>query len=139
MTTISNITGSPNRVAAPEPGRSSPARAATADLTTAGKPASGGGEALPPATGLSPARTSPQALEGAVRKVNDFVQNYQRQLAFSVNEETGITVVKVIDRETHEVIRQIPPEEVLAIAEQIQSILAKDGKGPEGVLVQEKA
>ena len=56
----------------------------------------------------------------AVVDLNDFVQNTQRRLNFSVNEETGRTVIKVIDTETQETIRQIPSEEIVALAEQMR-------------------
>jgi len=52
----------------------------------------------------------PQALQTAVSKLNDYVQNIQRTLSFTVEENTGITVVQVYDSETEELIRQIPAE-----------------------------
>ncbi len=47
------------------------------------------------------------------------VQSMQRDLQFSVDKHSGQTVVKVIDSETDEVIRQIPAEEVLALAKRL--------------------
>jgi flagellar protein FlaG len=41
-------------------------------------------------------------------------------LEFSVDKETGVTVIKVLDIETGEVVRQIPPEEVLAFMRQFE-------------------
>ncbi|UCV12727.1 flagellar protein FlaG [Dechloromonas denitrificans] len=38
------------------------------------------------------------------------------QLEFSIDKESGESVVKVLDRQTKEVIRQIPSEEMLRIA-----------------------
>lgn len=55
-------------------------------------------------------------LERAVSKLNDYVQNVQRALQFSVDEDSGRTIITVLDSETKEVIRQIPPEEVLNLA-----------------------
>ena len=55
-------------------------------------------------------------LQEAVSKLNDYVQNIQRTLAFSVDKETGRTIVKVYDSETKELIRQIPPEETVKLA-----------------------
>ncbi len=45
-----------------------------------------------------------------------------RTLNFSVDEESGKPVVKVIDFETKEVIRQIPSEEVLTMAKAIKRL-----------------
>lgn len=62
--------------------------------------------------------SSEEVLE-AVQNLNDFVQKTRRELNFSVDEQTGRTVVKVIDHETKDVIRQIPAEEVLEVARRV--------------------
>ncbi|AFJ03473.1 Flagellin protein FlaG [Methylophaga frappieri] len=62
-----------------------------------------------------------QEVSQAVSQINDYVQNMQRSLQFSVDELSGRNVVTVIDKETEEVIRQIPSEEVLSIARSIAS------------------
>ena len=48
-------------------------------------------------------------------KLNDSMKQEQRSLQFSVDDASGRMVIKVTDTETNEVIRQIPPEQVLAI------------------------
>lgn len=60
------------------------------------------------------------ALEAAVSKLNDYVQSIRRTLSFSIEESTGRTVIKVYDAETEELIRQIPPEETIRLAEAIE-------------------
>jgi flagellar protein FlaG len=55
-------------------------------------------------------------LKQAVSKLNDFVQNMQRDLQFSIDKESGAMVVKVIDTKSEKVIRQIPNEETLKLA-----------------------
>lgn len=55
-------------------------------------------------------------LKEAVSKINDYVQNLKRDLAFSIDEVSGKTVITVTDPESDEVIRQIPSEEMLQIA-----------------------
>lgn len=67
----------------------------------------------------------------AVGNLNDFVQKLTRTLQFSVDEESGRTVIKVVDSETNQLIRQIPPEEVLVLARNL-------GNG-EGVILKEQA
>ncbi len=62
-----------------------------------------------------------QQLSAAVSKLNDYVQNMRRTLSFSVEESTGRTVITVYDAETKEMIRQIPPEETLKLAELINT------------------
>lgn len=61
-----------------------------------------------------------EQLDGAVSKLNDFIQNVQRDLQFEVNNELGQTVVRVVDQETQKVIRQIPDEVALRLAENLQ-------------------
>jgi len=73
-----------------------------------------------------------KALNEAVSRIQDYVQNLQRELQFTVDEKSGRTIITVIDSETDMVIRQIPPEEILALSECIQG-------GPEGVLLKVQA
>ena len=55
-----------------------------------------------------------QNLQGMVENLNELAQSViQRQLQFSIDEDSGKTVIKVIDTETDELIRQIPPEDLL--------------------------
>ncbi len=68
---------------------------------------------------VSPTRTDD--LRRAVSNLNDHAQTLRRDLHFSIDEESGQTVIKVINPETKEVIRQIPPEEVLAIAHSLSA------------------
>jgi flagellar protein FlaG len=44
-------------------------------------------------------------------------------LKFDLHEATGRTMVKVIDRETEEVIREFPPEKVLDLAAKMEEML----------------
>ena len=55
-------------------------------------------------------------LKQAVSQLNDFVQNMQRDLQFSIDKESGTMVVKVIDAKSEKVIRQMPSEETLRLA-----------------------
>jgi flagellar protein FlaG len=69
-----------------------------------------------------------QELESAVQKVQNFTQNLAKELQFDIDKGSGRTVVKVVDTGTKEVIRQIPSEEMLAMAkalDQIQGLLVK--------------
>lgn len=62
-----------------------------------------------------------EKVEAAVSQISDFVQNFQRDLQFSIDEDSDRLVVKVVDSETQEVIRQIPSEEMLRIARKLDS------------------
>ena len=54
-------------------------------------------------------------LRNAVDHLNELARSVRRELQFSVDEGTGRTVIKVIDSESEEVVREIPPEEILAL------------------------
>jgi len=60
-----------------------------------------------------------QQVEQAVSSINEFVQNQQRTIRFSIDEQSGRDVVVVVDQLTDEVIRQIPNEELLVIARRL--------------------
>ena len=57
-------------------------------------------------------------LERLAESISQFAQSMNRDLTFSVHEASGKTVVKVLDGETKEIIRQIPSEEFRSPREQ---------------------
>jgi len=54
-----------------------------------------------------------EELESAIGTVNKAINPYDRRLEFSIHEATKLISVKVIDTNTDEVIREIPPEKIL--------------------------
>lgn len=62
------------------------------------------------------------ALDDAVAKVDSFLKAQNRDLAFTIDENTNRSVVTVKDATSGDVIRQIPSEEVLKLAERIQEL-----------------
>ncbi|WP_166364076.1 flagellar protein FlaG [Pseudomonas akapageensis] len=58
-------------------------------------------------------------LKTAVKEIQDFVQSMQRNLEFSVDKSSGQVVVKVIARDSGEVIRQIPSQTALELAKSL--------------------
>lgn len=59
-------------------------------------------------------------LNDAVSQLNDFVQSVQRDLQFEVDNDLGKTIVRVVDQQTQQVIRQIPDDVALRLAENLQ-------------------
>ena len=74
---------------------------------------------------------APEALESAVREINASMADQSIGVRFEVDQDTDRLVVKVVDRASGELIRQIPSEEVLRIAKLL-------GKVP-GVLMSQNA
>lgn len=76
-----------------------------------------------PATDSAQQEMSAEEMQAVVDKLNEFMSNGQRNLSFSVDSETAETVVKVMDTETQEVIRQFPSEEALKLAKHIDGMM----------------
>jgi len=70
-------------------------------------------------------------LSEAVEQLNRFVSINSTDIQFAIDKESNSNVVRVIDRETQDVIRQIPSEEALRIAQSLDTLL--------GLLVKQKA
>ncbi|MDR0672678.1 MAG: flagellar protein FlaG [Zoogloeaceae bacterium] len=63
-----------------------------------------------------------QKLQEGVKELREFVKPYNTSLDFSVDEESGELVVKVTDNETGDVIRQIPSEDALKLAQALDTL-----------------
>lgn len=65
-----------------------------------------------------------------VDEVESYLKDFNVQLDFSIAEKTGDVVVKVINRDTGDVIRQIPPEELIQFREKLKELrgVLFDGK-----------
>ena len=81
-----------------------------------------------------------EQLQAAVAKVSSYVQSLSRSLDIRSDERTGDTVIKVFDKSTDELIRQIPSEEVLAISaaisEQLDVLKLMGEEGARGLLLE---
>jgi flagellar protein FlaG len=75
-------------------------------------------------------------LESAVDISNKAMEVSNFSLKFKIHEDSGRVQVKVVDTETKEVIREVPPEQMLEIAAQISDML-KNLHQMVGVLVNE--
>ena len=58
----------------------------------------------------------------AVTDMQDFVQATHHNIQFQLDEDSGRMLVKVTERDTGEVIRQIPSEEAVRLAESLSEI-----------------
>jgi len=78
---------------------------------------------------VEPEPASDEKIQQAVDQIQDFTDQVARNLKFSIDEDTGKTVVKVLDSQTQEVIRQFPSEEAISIArtlDKVQGLLFSD-------------
>jgi flagellar protein FlaG len=98
----------------------------TLDLTKLARPASAG-ERVPaadakPAAPADPPRRAPEAARAVAKQIEDYLRSVNRSLEFRVDADTGRTIVSVRDSATGELIRQIPGEEVLRIAQAMKEL-----------------
>lgn len=70
-----------------------------------------------------------EQLEAAVAELAQAMQSVQRNLNFSIDDASGQTVVKVIDSDSQEVIRQFPSEEALALAARMKELSNNEMSG----------
>ena len=75
---------------------------------------------LPPAGHTAPAPDSAE-VQQAVSRLNDYAQTLRRDLQFRVDKDSNRVIVTVTDSESGDVIRQIPSEELLAIARSLEA------------------
>jgi flagellar protein FlaG len=68
---------------------------------------------------------SVEELAGAVNQLNGFLEETHRGLRFSIDDDSGRTIVRVVDTDTDKVIRQIPSEEMLAVIRQVSEMTGK--------------
>jgi flagellar protein FlaG len=80
---------------------------------------------------LHPETSSAEQMQMAVAEIRKAIAPVARNLQFSIDKETGKTIVRIVDAETNEVIRQIPGDEVIAIARAIDRM--------QGLLIKQKA
>ncbi|NOY57538.1 MAG: flagellar protein FlaG [Calditrichaeota bacterium] len=62
-------------------------------------------------------------LQQATKAMAKIAEAMNSHLNFSVDKSTGKTVVKIINGDTGEVIRQIPPEETLRIMSKMRDVI----------------
>jgi flagellar protein FlaG len=74
----------------------------------------------------------PEQIQKAIESLRQMIETKApNSLAFSIDDSSGRTIVRITDAKTGEMIRQIPSEEMLEIARSIDKM--------QGTLLQQKA
>ncbi|HEV7607934.1 MAG TPA: flagellar protein FlaG [Steroidobacteraceae bacterium] len=63
-------------------------------------------------------------IESVTRQIDSFLRSFGRSINFRVDPGSGEMIVSVIDATTGEVIRQVPGEEALKLAQRIEDSLS---------------
>ncbi len=82
-------------------------------------------------------RNSPDDIQKLLEQISSQIQPESRALTFKVSEETNRVVVSVIDANTDELIRQIPAESIVRVAEALREYNAPIGSP--GFLLEDQA
>ena len=69
-------------------------------------------------------------LDSAVEDANKMIANRNERFEFNIHEKTGRMMVKLIDNDTDEVVKEIPPEKLLDLVASIWDLV--------GILVDER-
>jgi len=70
----------------------------------------------------------PEVLQQAIDVINRAAVIEQRSLSFSVDELSGRSIIKVVDQKTDQLIRQIPSEDLLKVAQDIKKLQDEMGQ-----------
>lgn len=85
---------------------------------------SASGKPLPLAGAFAPQPPQVEApridISRAIASITAFLQENQRGLKFQVDKDSGRTIITVINPVSGEIVRQIPPQEVLDIARELK-------------------
>jgi len=76
---------------------------------------------------LGTQQPSSEQLKNAIDVINRVMQQSNHSLEFSVDSDTKKPIVKLVDTETGELIRQFPSEEMLAISRSIDQFQQRQG------------
>lgn len=106
-----------------------------ASSVAASSPPSSPPAAVTPVTNsaINPANKTPsvEQVAQAVKDINKSLQSASRSLEFTVDSDDKKIVVKVIDQQTREVLRQIPSEEAIEISKSLDKL--------QGLLIKQQA
>jgi flagellar protein FlaG len=66
---------------------------------------------------------SDQAIRKAIERANKALEGINRHFEYSVHQKTGEVIIKVINQETDEVVREIPNEKFLDMMAKLQELV----------------
>lgn len=64
-----------------------------------------------------------EKLEEKIEQLNETVEIFDKQIHFQIHEATNRIMVQVIEKETEEVISEIPPEKILDLVARIEEMI----------------
>lgn len=93
------------------------------------RPALMSGQAAPAQKAAAPEKVAAEPdrdeVTSAVKKLNEALPQSAQSLEFEIDEDSNEVVVKIIDRDTREVVRQMPTKEALEMAKSIDKMMGR--------------
>jgi flagellar protein FlaG len=96
-------------------GRSPRDTAADGEITRVANPG--------PSVGTTTGQATAETLERTVEALNEVFDQSNVGLQYRVDDATGDLVVSIVDRESGEVLRQLPPEAILKMREKLKELM----------------
>jgi flagellar protein FlaG len=112
------VTAAPAPTPPPSGARAQQGATSLPPVAAGGNGATASGESLPP----PPPPPAVVDVERTVARLNELMSGTRRSLRFQVAQDGGRTVITVINPQTKEVVRQIPAEELLAVAHAFEEL-----------------
>lgn len=75
-----------------------------------------------PQSNLSTSQADKPTLEHAVQRISEYVSASRPEINFTIDETTGTQVVRIVDSQSKQVIRQMPSEEAIQIAQALDKL-----------------
>ncbi len=98
-------------------------------------------EPVPAVDAAAPrAEVDRELLEKSVSSVQEHINTVHRNINFEVDDTSGQTLVKVVDPVSGDLIRQLPPESIVATAQILAEMASKGAEpGSSGLLLEAEA
>ncbi|MNI49837.1 flagellar protein FlaG [compost metagenome] len=92
------------------------------ETTGSASPAQSSEQVKAQAVGPADSPKSQEQIIADLQKAIDAIQGPQKSLEISVHKETHAIMIKVLNKETGELIREVPPEKILDLAARMMEI-----------------
>ena len=94
--------------------------ASTVTTNTTGKPVENTSGITTVPVPVKPVVQEPVDVDKAIAKLNEIAEQQKKDVSFSVDKESDSTVIKVFNKQTGELIKQFPLEDILALKAKIR-------------------
>lgn len=133
LTNVPAATPNPNNINSNAPAPGAPGGTSSINVPP---PASSAGveSGVPAASGAATDNAQAPGLQTTVAEVNNKLSSLGTGINMVVDEEANIVIVKIIDQETGEVIKQIPAEEMVNVSKRLAEVIDSYAKASKNAI-----